>query len=54
MLWGGDGLSVMSETNMKAYLAENPRMIGALFAMLLLLATAGNASAAWGITVFGP
>jgi hypothetical protein len=35
----------MSENNLKAYLAENPRMIGALFTMMLLLSQAGNASA---------
>jgi hypothetical protein len=37
----------MSEdSSIKAYLAENPRMIGVLFAMLLLLSQAGNVAAA--------
>lgn len=35
----------MSEAPLKAYLAENPRMIGVLFTMMLLLTQAGNASA---------
>lgn len=36
----------MSESKLAAYLAENPRMIGVLFAMLLLLSQAGNVAAA--------
>ena len=39
--------------NITTYLAENPRMIGVLFAMLLLLSQAGNAAGAHGILV-GP
>lgn len=46
----------MSETDseIKSYLAENPRMIGALFTMLLLLMQAGNAAAGWGSSIGGP
>lgn len=43
----------MSNDTIKTYLAENPRMIGVLFAMFLLLTQAGNA-AAWGISTPGP
>jgi hypothetical protein len=35
----------MSESDLKSYLAEHPRMIGALFTMTLLLSQAGNAAA---------
>ena len=35
----------MSEKNLAAYLAENPRMIGVLFTMFLLLSQVGNAAA---------
>ncbi|SFL61533.1 hypothetical protein SAMN04487950_4388 [Halogranum rubrum] len=35
----------MSDATLKTYLAENPRMIGVLFTMMLLLTQAGNASA---------
>lgn len=43
----------MSDDNLKAYLAEHPRMIGVLFTLLLLLSQAGNAAASWA-TVAGP
>lgn len=43
----------MSENTITAYLAENPRMIGVLFAMFLLLSQAGNA-AATSISIAGP
>ena len=35
----------MAETNLTTYLKENPRMMGVLFAMLLLLGQAGNSAA---------
>lgn len=44
----------MSETSFKAYLAENPRMIGVLFTMMLLLSQAGNASAGFASSCAGP
>lgn len=43
----------MSNDNIKAHLAEHPRLIGVLFTMLLLLSQAGNAAAGWA-TVSGP
>jgi hypothetical protein len=43
----------MSESKLAAYLAENPRMIGVLFAMFLLLSQAGNAAAA-NTAIIGP
>ena len=48
--------SAMSDADsgrMAAYLAENPRMIGVLFTMFLLLSQAGNAAAA-NIAIAGP
>ena len=39
--------------DMKDYLAEHPRMIGVLFALLLLLSQAGTA-AAGSNTIIGP
>jgi len=36
----------MAEKDLTAYLAENPRMMGVLFTMLLLLSQAGSAVAA--------
>ena len=44
----------MSDATLKAYLAENPRMIGALFTMMLLLTQAGNASAGFLTATAGP
>ena len=35
----------MSDDSIKAYLADNPRMIGVLFAMVLLLTQVGNVAA---------
>ena len=35
----------MSESTLAAYLADNPRMIGVLFTIFLLLSQAGNAAA---------
>lgn len=44
----------MSETDIRSYLAENPRMIGVLFTMFLLLTQAGNVAAGGGGTISGP
>jgi hypothetical protein len=44
----------MSESTLRTYLAENPRMTGVLFTMLLLIGQAGNASAKWASCVAGP
>jgi hypothetical protein len=44
----------MAEANVTDYLAENPRMMGVLFTMLLLLSQAGNASAAIAASCYGP
>ncbi|MFC7077441.1 DUF7503 family protein [Haloarcula halophila] len=44
----------MSDTTMKEYLADHPRMIGALFTILLLLSQAGNVAANNGATISGP
>jgi hypothetical protein len=43
----------MSDNTIASYLAENPRMIGVLFTMFLLLSQAGNA-AATNSAVVGP
>lgn len=34
-----------AKDDMKSYLAENPRMVGALFTLLLLLSQAGTVAA---------
>lgn len=39
---------------MTDYLEENPRMIGVLFTVLVLLSQAGNALAGGGVAVPGP
>lgn len=44
----------MSESTMKSYLADHPRMIGAVFMMLLLLTQAGNAVAGTAGVITGP
>lgn len=44
----------MSERDFAAYLSENPRMIGVLFTLTMLLAGAGNAAAAGVHTLSGP
>lgn len=41
----------MSDSTMRSYLAENPRMIGVLFTLVLLLSQAGSVAAAGGITI---
>lgn len=38
----------MSDDTMKAYLAENPRMIGVLFTLFVLLTQVGNVAASNG------
>ncbi|WP_458206766.1 DUF7503 family protein [Haladaptatus sp. NG-SE-30] len=44
----------MSENTAQAYLAENPRMIGVLFTICVLLMQAGNVAAAASSTTNGP
>lgn len=48
----------MAETNnsgrMATYLADNPRMMGALFTLALLLTQAGNIAASGGAGTAGP
>ena len=45
----------MSESSdLTTYLTDNPRMIGVLFTMFLLLTQAGNAAAAAMTTTAGP
>ncbi|MFC6837623.1 DUF7503 family protein [Halomarina ordinaria] len=44
----------MSDSALTQYLAENPKMTGAVFTLLLLLTQAGNAAAAVGQTISGP
>ncbi|MGB9932368.1 DUF7503 family protein [Haloarcula amylolytica] len=44
----------MSDTTMREYLAEHPKMAGALFTLLMLLSQAGTAAAGNGNTYFGP
>ncbi|MFC7080451.1 DUF7503 family protein [Halorussus caseinilyticus] len=44
----------MSETSLTTYLAENPRKMGVLFTMLLLLSQTGNAAGAVFSTTAGP
>ncbi|WP_268899034.1 DUF7503 family protein [Haloarcula rubra] len=44
----------MSDNTMRDYLAEHPRMAGALFTILLLLTQAGGAVAANNASIAGP
>lgn len=44
----------MAEATVTDYLAENPRKMGVLFTMLLLLSQAGNASAGMAAACYGP
>ena len=44
----------MADSNLTSYLAENPRMMGVLFTMLLLLSQAGNAAGAFAASCYGP
>ncbi|WP_224268040.1 DUF7503 family protein [Haloprofundus salinisoli] len=43
-----------NDSTMANYLKNNPRMIGVVFTMMLLLSQAGNAAAAAGGIVAGP
>jgi hypothetical protein len=38
----------MSDSTLRSYLAENPRMIGVLFTLTVLLSQAGNVAAGGG------
>ena len=44
----------MSDKDITAYLTDNPRMIGVLFTLAVLLASAGNTAAGWGPGFGGP
>lgn len=44
----------MAETQLKSYLAANPRMMGALFTIALLLASTDSATAANMGCIAGP
>ncbi|MFC6733749.1 hypothetical protein [Haladaptatus sp. DYSN1] len=44
----------MSESSIKAYLAENPKMTGALFMLMLLFSQFGSAAAGVAGSVAGP
>ncbi|MFC4450432.1 DUF7503 family protein [Halorussus aquaticus] len=44
----------MADTDMTSYLVENPRMMGVLFAMLLLLSQAGSAMGGFAVACYGP
>lgn len=44
----------MSSDSINTYLEENPRMMGVLFMMVLLLSQAGNAAAGMVATYSGP
>lgn len=46
--------STDSESSFAQYFAEHPRMLGALFTILLLLTQVGNAAAGEAATVSGP
>lgn len=41
-------------STLMTYLESNPRMIGALFTLVLLLTQAGAAAAGNGVTISGP
>ncbi|WP_255359111.1 hypothetical protein [Haladaptatus sp. R4] len=44
----------MANRDLTTYLAENPRMIGVLFTIVLLLTQAGSVAGAWAGHVRGP
>ena len=44
----------MVDSDVTTYLAENPRMMGVLFTMLLLLSQTGNAAGALAASCYGP
>ena len=54
MFQGAPLLIVMSDNKLATYFTENPRMIGVLFTILLLLSQAGNVAAANIGTCAGP
>jgi len=43
-----------NSSSMASYVAENPKLAGALFTLVLLLSQAGNASAAVAVATSGP
>ncbi len=42
----------MSDHNIATHLKENPRLMGGLFTLVLLLSQAGSAAASGGATIF--
>ncbi len=50
----GGAESEYSDSKVASYLVENPRMIGVLFTILLLLSQVGNVSAGSSATIAGP
>ena len=44
----------MADTDLSSYLAQNPRMMGVLFTMLLLISQAGSAAGAVARSCYGP
>jgi len=42
------------DSSMAGYVAENPKLMGALFTLVLLLSQAGNAAAAVAVATSGP
>lgn len=44
----------MADTDITSYLEKNPRKMGVLFTMLLLLSQAGNAAGAIATSCYGP
>jgi hypothetical protein len=44
----------MTDTDTQSFLAKHPKLMGALFAMVLLLASTGNAAAAMASSISGP
>lgn len=44
----------MADNELLTYLESNPRMIGVLFTILLILSQAGNAAAGAAVTTGGP
>lgn len=46
--------SAESEHSVSEYFLDNPRMIGSMFAILLMLSQVGNVAAGSGATISGP
>ncbi len=44
----------MGENDLRSYLAENPRMIGVLFTIMLVLSQAGSAAGVLAVGSYGP